>query len=1324
MPPFTTPRAEARRHQQLQQRQRSRAPWLAGWNRQCLAAINLDVAWARFVKAVGRRLESPNRPAKSGYYAGCNGCLAGVALVCALLVVLPLILQRRAFLSSSALRAASSIDREALAVAVERRGPYIDSADISAASAWPSALDDLPPPRDDSVRGTVARARGDGGAGGEGVTGGNGEGETREGGLREGELQGEGERRSGGEAEGGAEAACASGGAGCPYPDIVVRAKGRALPGERMWACEAGEGVRRVGLTARVAVVACSSVRAHDIPRHCTLHRSALAFPGSALLCRPQALLLSCTLLFFFASPALPTHYPPSTLPPSFHSPFPLAPSPGTAWRRCGPLHARMEAVCAGYAITQLLPFSLLSTFPNAPRLSPLSSSPGPPACAHGGGGPLHARMEAVCAGYAITQLLAMKLSPPVVDAVGVPHPHGPHAAAAGAAAAAGMDAAAAAAAGSSGGSSSSGGAEGPGVGEEGVRQLRLAVLWQPDSGVWDAHFHHLFLPLPLSPSLPDDHDAPHNGSHNDPRAAGAATVAVLHEKPLWLHSPLYAEGPQPQHNPHGAQQAPWLVEQPPVPFPTHPHTTRRRLLGTGANRVSSSTGTGSGRARSSQQLRSGRLASARLLLSPPGSSSPGAEPDTQSSGGQRNGGQSTDGQSTGRRRLAEAAGGNTGSSGSTGGSSSGGGGGGNTVSVSLHLLSSLRSAATSMEVAPGSEEAMELQASMVECYGMLHPSPAVHEIVAWENLTHVRHSTAVYMEIAATMQPLAFFLMLLPSHTLALQSSSALVARSDHPSVRPWQPVLSGCTGCDVKQVVNCTARRLMWLFLAHPATATTLAAFWPSHALAVAHTFHPARQPHLLRTTLHRSEQCRPNPQRGEMAAPPIVPHPWTPKQIAEKRHRADMAKNVSRADAAAADVAMSVASRKERKEWLDKAVQEQLQAEKRSARGTGEGGGEEGSGAGAGEEGAGGGEGGSVSLIAGVDGPEGAGEAGGMDAKGDARRERVLEFLQKMYGPGMGARQLGKTEGEQRRQIRAMLKELMGRDWKTVLAGEEEGEKEGEGDGEGEGEGEGQGKQNVFSLAKQEQQQGEAREQLRKQMALAEKEMAEREAKEREVVQREWEGLDAKQRSIRCSQLEAAELFALSHALRLVHLQHSPQADFLHAQAMARRAQEASQAAGGAVGRGERGGGGWVGAMAEGVERGEEVGLVREETVCQAPSTKPITKHRIGHQLIVDEGIGLLYCWVPKVACTSWKVWLRQQHHDRHSNDLLSTHRPFASNITELWYALSEPAAIRAVTRPDLLRFVFVRQPFERIVSAYLNKHVAGGGPDGWGRKFWNL
>ncbi|GJP34520.1 hypothetical protein CLOM_g18958 [Closterium sp. NIES-68] len=1165
--PLTGQSADARRHQQLQQQRQRHRPWLSVFNRQWLSVFSPDVAWSRLMKAVGRRLESPNRPAvkSAGYYDGWYGSLAGVALISTLIFLLVLLL-RHGF-PSSASRAANLIDPDTLAATIERHGPYIDSEDISAAQSWPSALDDLPPVHEE------------GSADGEGDASGDARVER---GLHA-EEQRAGERKGGGEAERGDVAACETGGAGCPYSDIVVRAKG-----------------------------------------------------------------------------------------------------------------------------------------------------------------PLHSRMEAVCAGYAISQLLSMKLSPPIVDAVGVPHPNSSSAAAG------------AASAGSGGGSVPGGSAAaGAGLSEEGVRQLRLAVLWLPDSGVWDAHYDDLFQPLPLSPSLPEDHDPSHHDpSHHDPshqdpprtasHAASGGTVLMLHEKPPWLRSPLYVEGrldldivpappqpqqqpqqqpprqpprqPQPQHNPHNVQQAPWLVEPQPA-FPTQrPHRylrRRRRLLSTGSDRRPSQAPGDAGEDQSAywgkgvQQRSSRLLTSARLLL-------PSEEPE----------GQETDhgeeSMSTPRRRLAEAAagGGKAGSTSSASGTrssasagGSAGGSGVNTVTVSLHLQSWLRHVATSMDVAPNSEESMELQSSMVECYSMLQPSATVKQLVERENLTHVRQSTAVYME-----------------------------------------PVQSACTGCDPKLLPNCTARRLMWLYLAHPSTPTTLSAFWPSQALAVAHTFHPSRQPHLLRTTLHRSEHCRPNPQRGELTPPPIVPHPWTPKEVAERRHKAEIEKNQSRADVAAADVAVSVASRKDRTVWLDKLASEHREEEKRQIRGNVAEGGEGGSGVGAGGggggggggEGEGGGEGGSVSLIAGGDGADAAAlggkglKVGGLEAiggetegAGEARREQVLDFLKRMYGPGMGASKLGRTEGEQRRQIRAMLKELMGRDWKGVLEEEEAGEKEGEGNGEGEGGKEGE--RNVFSLlGKRRLLQSDLKQQQPQEGGIDEQHRRQGTAEQMEAgSMREWEDLNVKERSIRCTQMEASELFALTHASRLIHLQQSPQADFIQAQATARSVQEASEAAGAVerraedgVKRGERGGVGWMGAMAEGVEREEEVGFVREEGICHAPATKPITKHRIGHQLIVDENIGLLYCWVPKVACTSWKVWIRQQHHDTHSNDLLSTHRPFASNISEVWYALNEPDAIRAITRPDLLKFVFVRQPFARIVSAYLNKHVAGGGPDGWGRKFWNL
>ncbi|CAI5505856.1 unnamed protein product [Closterium sp. Naga37s-1] len=280
--------------------------------------------------------------------------------------------------------------------------------------------------------------------------------------------------------------------------------------------------------------------------------------------------------------------------------------------------------------------------------------------------------------------------------------------------------------------------------------------------------------------------------------------------------------------------------------------------------------------------------------------------------------------------------------------------------------------------------EDSQLYTSLQRCYSLLQPSTGVQELIAKENMTRVQQSTAVYME------PVALY---------------------------PLSPL---CTGCDPKFTVNCTARRLMWFFLGQPDGDATVAGFWPSQALAVAHTFHPSRQPHLLRATLRRSAICRPNPAWGEPLPPPIVPADPTPREIAERG-------------------------------WL--------------------------------------------------------GKLGWFDRPAE-------------------------------------------------IGGE-----------------------------------------------------------------------------------------------------------------------------GGGTGR-----------------------------------------HRIGKQLIVDDKVGMVYCAVQKVGCTSWKVWIRQQHHHPNPNQLLDTHLPATSNVTEVWYSLSEPDAIRAITRTDYTRFVFVRQPFTRIVSAYLNKHVAGGGPDGFGRQFW--
>ncbi|GJP85608.1 hypothetical protein CLOP_g15712 [Closterium sp. NIES-67] len=104
--------------------------------------------------------------------------------------------------------------------------------------------------------------------------------------------------------------------------------------------------------------------------------------------------------------------------------------------------------------------------------------------------------------------------------------------------------------------------------------------------------------------------------------------------------------------------------------------------------------------------------------------------------------------------------------------------------------------------------------------------------------------------------------------------------------------------------------------------------------------------------------------------------------------------------------------------------------------------------------------------------------------------------------------------------------------------------------------------------------------------------------------------------------------------------------------------------------------------------------------------------------------EESLGLLYCAIPKAACTSWKMWLRQQRNDSDAHNPRSTHLPARSHLPVLWFGMAEPEAIRAVTRRDLVRFVFVRQPFSRAVSAFENKHVQAEGGGRGKRRFWSL
>ncbi|KAM8864127.1 carbohydrate sulfotransferase 11-like isoform 3-T13 [Spinachia spinachia] len=90
-----------------------------------------------------------------------------------------------------------------------------------------------------------------------------------------------------------------------------------------------------------------------------------------------------------------------------------------------------------------------------------------------------------------------------------------------------------------------------------------------------------------------------------------------------------------------------------------------------------------------------------------------------------------------------------------------------------------------------------------------------------------------------------------------------------------------------------------------------------------------------------------------------------------------------------------------------------------------------------------------------------------------------------------------------------------------------------------------------------------------------------------------------------------------------------------------------------------------------------------------------------------LIVDDKHSLIYCYVPKVACTNWKrVLMVLTSEGRYINPLAipANEAHIAGNLRTL-SEFTVPEINRRLR--SYLKFIFVRDPFERLVSAYRNK-----------------
>lgn len=89
-------------------------------------------------------------------------------------------------------------------------------------------------------------------------------------------------------------------------------------------------------------------------------------------------------------------------------------------------------------------------------------------------------------------------------------------------------------------------------------------------------------------------------------------------------------------------------------------------------------------------------------------------------------------------------------------------------------------------------------------------------------------------------------------------------------------------------------------------------------------------------------------------------------------------------------------------------------------------------------------------------------------------------------------------------------------------------------------------------------------------------------------------------------------------------------------------------------------------------------------------------------------------LLYVAVPKVACTSIKIALSRAERDNPDFNPEKPHNRKENLLQSVSCKGGYEAAIERINAPAFFRFTFVRNPFVRVLSAYLDKFAERQGP----------
>ncbi|CAJ1086430.1 carbohydrate sulfotransferase 12-like [Xyrichtys novacula] len=90
-----------------------------------------------------------------------------------------------------------------------------------------------------------------------------------------------------------------------------------------------------------------------------------------------------------------------------------------------------------------------------------------------------------------------------------------------------------------------------------------------------------------------------------------------------------------------------------------------------------------------------------------------------------------------------------------------------------------------------------------------------------------------------------------------------------------------------------------------------------------------------------------------------------------------------------------------------------------------------------------------------------------------------------------------------------------------------------------------------------------------------------------------------------------------------------------------------------------------------------------------------------------LVVDDNHGVIYCYIPKVACTNWKRVMVVLNKSEPYQDPMSISGDLVHLPNILTKLTSFPRTEMKAKLKHYIKFLFVRDPFVRLISAYRNK-----------------